>query len=178
VDGLWVLGKIVPEHIRIFQVRLRMSLLSVNEVWELGRVTDEEDGSVIEHPVPVTLVSLQLDSKSTGIPSSIRGTALASNGGESSSCFNLLTNRLEKGLRSDVTEIMGDFKVPMSTSTFGMDNTLRDALTIKVSEEIDVVEILKQKRPIDARTLSGIWLRDWCTVGSSVSRHSGTKERD
>ena len=48
---------IYPEHVRIFQVSLRMSLLGVNEVRELGRVTDEEDGGVIEHPVPVTLVS-------------------------------------------------------------------------------------------------------------------------
>jgi len=47
-----------PEHVSIFQVSLRMSLLSVDEVRKFGRVTDEEDGCVIEHPVPVTLVSL------------------------------------------------------------------------------------------------------------------------
>ena len=73
-------------------------------------------------------------------------------------------------------------------------NTLRDTLTIKVSEEIDVVEILQyfewasirgnimnmhtleQKRPIDARTLSGVWFRDWSTVRSGVS-HCSMKER-
>ena len=58
---------------------LRISLLGVNEVREFSRVTDEEDGGVIEDPVQVTLLSLQLDSKSTGVPSSIGGTVLTSN---------------------------------------------------------------------------------------------------
>ena len=136
VDRLWVLGKIVlwmvrycfitktivtyPEHIRIFQVSLRVSLLSVNEVGEFSRVTDEEDRGVIEHPVQVTLISPQFDSKSTGIPGSISRTILASNSRESDSCFNPLTDRFEEWLRSDVTEIVSDFKVPMSTSSFGM----------------------------------------------------------
>ena len=38
------------------------------------------------------------------------------------------------------------------------------------------VHTLEEKRPIDARTLSGIWLRNWSTVGSSVSNHGGRKE--
>jgi hypothetical protein len=64
----------------------------------------------------------------------------------------------------------------MSTSSFGVDNTLRDTLAVKVSEEIDVVEILEEKRPIKTRTLSSIWLRDWSTVGGSVSGH-GSREK-
>jgi hypothetical protein len=35
---------------------------------------------------------------------------------------------------------------------------------------------LEEKRPVEARTLSGVWLRDWSTVGSSVSDHGGRKE--
>jgi hypothetical protein len=30
----------------------------------------------------------------------------------------------------------------------------------------------------EARTLSGVWLRDWSAVGSSVSTHGRKKERD
>jgi hypothetical protein len=72
-------------------------------------------------------------------------------------------------------------------------NTLRDTFSVKVSEEIDVVEILRhstmssevrlikhtleEERPIDARTLSGIWLSDWSAVRSSVSDHGRQKER-
>jgi hypothetical protein len=57
---------------------------------------------------------------------------------------------------------MGDFKVPMSTGSFGVDlkkirveeldncveityYTLRDTLAVKVSEKVDVVEILRHQ---------------------------------
>jgi hypothetical protein len=49
VDRLRVLGKIVPEDsgvIRVCEVSLRMTLLSVDEVRELGWVAQEEDGGV------------------------------------------------------------------------------------------------------------------------------------
>ena len=53
-----------PEHIGIFQVRLRISLLSVNESWELGGITEEKDWGVIEHPIEISLFGLELDRKS------------------------------------------------------------------------------------------------------------------
>lgn len=43
VDGLWVLGKVVPEDVGVFEVGLWVTLLGVNEVGEFGGVTDEED---------------------------------------------------------------------------------------------------------------------------------------
>lgn len=42
---------------------LRVPLLCVDEVRELGRVTDEEHRSVVEDPVKVALLSLNLDSE-------------------------------------------------------------------------------------------------------------------
>ena len=44
-------------------MRLRVPLLGVNEVRELRWVAEEEYGSVVEHPVKVALISLQLDSE-------------------------------------------------------------------------------------------------------------------
>jgi hypothetical protein len=49
VDGLGVLGKVVPEDsgvVRVCEVSLRVALLGVNEVRELGWVAQEEDGGV------------------------------------------------------------------------------------------------------------------------------------
>lgn len=40
---------------------MRVSLLSMDEVWELGGVTQEENWGIVEHPVQVTLLSLQFD---------------------------------------------------------------------------------------------------------------------
>ena len=52
-----------PEHVSILQMRLGVTLLSVDEVRELGRVADEEHGRVVEHPVEVALLSLDFDSE-------------------------------------------------------------------------------------------------------------------
>ena len=35
---------------------------------------------------------------------------------------------------------------------------------------------LEEKRPVEASTLSGVWLRDWSTVRSSISDHGGRKK--
>ncbi len=83
MDGLRVLGKVVlqmtsakaqvqeeqitnPEHVGILQVRLRVTLLRVDEVRELRRVADKEHGGVVEDPVEVALLSLDLDSEPYG----------------------------------------------------------------------------------------------------------------
>ena len=47
--ALGVLGEIVPEHVGILEMRLRVTLLGVDEVWKLGRVADEEYRGVVEH---------------------------------------------------------------------------------------------------------------------------------
>lgn len=52
---------------------LGVTLLGVDEVREFDGVPDEEDGSVIEHPVKVALLSSNLEGKSTGITGGICG---------------------------------------------------------------------------------------------------------
>ena len=42
VDRFWVLGKVVPKHggvVIMVQMRGRISLLGMNEVWELGWIS-------------------------------------------------------------------------------------------------------------------------------------------
>ena len=50
-----------PEHVGILEVSLRVTLLSVDEVRELGGVTNEEHRGVVENPVKVALLGLDLD---------------------------------------------------------------------------------------------------------------------
>ena len=85
MNGLGVLGQVIlfkpvghlrqdagpltyPEHIGIFQVRLGVPLLSVNEMGELCRIAEEKDWSVVEHPIEVPFFGLDLDRKSLHIP--------------------------------------------------------------------------------------------------------------
>lgn len=53
--------EVVPEHGGIFQICLRVAFLRVNENRELGRVSEEEDGSIVENPIPIAFFRIQLD---------------------------------------------------------------------------------------------------------------------
>jgi len=101
-------------------VSLRVSLLGVNEVGELGRVTNEENGSIIEYPIPVTFISPELESETTRVTSSISRTRFSTNGGETSCDADFLAYTLKEGYRGKIAQIMGDLEVPVSASTLGM----------------------------------------------------------
>ena len=47
VRRLGVLARVVPERVGVLEVRLRVALLRVDEVRELGRVAEEENGGVV-----------------------------------------------------------------------------------------------------------------------------------
>jgi len=64
---------------------------------------------------------------------------------------------------------MRDLEKSMSPSSFGVHNTLRDTLSIKVCEEIDVVEVLEEKWTVKTKPLSCVRLRNWRTTRSSVN---------
>ena len=110
-----------PEHVSIFQVSLGVPLLSVNEVGELGRISNEENWGVVEDPIPISFVCPQLDRKATGIASGVSRSRFASHGGEANSGADLFANRTQQCLRCDVTEVMGYFEVTVGPSTFSMD---------------------------------------------------------
>jgi len=112
--------KAYPEHVRIFQMGLGVPLLGVNEMRELGGVSDEEDWGVVEHPVPVTVVGLQLDRKSTRVASSISRSNLTSYGGEADGYVNFCTVRPQKGLGSDIAQVISNRKFTVGPSTFGV----------------------------------------------------------
>lgn len=56
-----------PEHVCIFEVGLGVPLLCVDKVGELCGVPDEEDGGVVEDPVPVALFCSQFYGEATGV---------------------------------------------------------------------------------------------------------------
>ena len=149
-----------PEHVRVLQMRLRVPLLCVNEVGELGRVTDEEDGGVIEDPIPVTFISSELDGEATGVASGVGRARFTTDGRETDCSADFLSHRSQQRLGCNVAEVMGDLEVTVSTSTFGMDlvekhkheidkfyahtmtyHTLRNTFSVEMSEEINVVEV-------------------------------------
>jgi hypothetical protein len=102
-------------------VRLRVALLGMDEMRELGGVTKEEDGGIVEDPVKIAFVSANLDSKTTRITGGIRRARLAANGGETNGSAGLVANCFEERGRSEVGDVVGYLKVAVRASTLSMD---------------------------------------------------------
>lgn len=168
MDGLVVGGEIIPEHGGILQVGLGVTLLSVDEDGELGRVAKEEDGGVVEDPVPVALLGVELDGEATGITGTVGGTLLTTDGREAHKGLGLLANTLEHVNGGDVTDVVGDLEFTVGTGTLGVDDTLGDSLAVKVGQQIDQVEVLKEQRTITTNPLGGLRVKDGAPIGGSV----------
>ena len=95
VNRFLVSGEVVPEHGGILQVGLGVALLGVDEDGEFGRIPDEENRGVVEDPVPVALLCVELEGKPTGVTSTVWRTLLTTNGRETSEHLGLLANALE-----------------------------------------------------------------------------------
>ena len=61
----------VPSHVSILAISLRISLLAVDEIWELDRILDKEHWSVISNHIIVSLFSVKLNGESSGVSVSI-----------------------------------------------------------------------------------------------------------
>ena len=99
---------------------LGVTLLGVDEMREFGRVSDEEDGSVVEHPVKVALLRSDFKGKAAGITGGIRRSEFTTDGGETGSGTVFLADLSEEPGRGNVAEVVGQFKVTMCTSTLGV----------------------------------------------------------
>jgi hypothetical protein len=71
VQRFWAQAPEVKTHVRVFQVSLRVSLLGVDEFWELNRIFDEEHWSIVSNHVVNSLFSVELYRKTSWISFSI-----------------------------------------------------------------------------------------------------------
>lgn len=74
--------EIIPKHVRIFQIRLRIPLLRMNQQRKQRWVPNEEDGRVVEHPVPIPFFSEEFDAETAGVARCVCGTLFAAYGRE------------------------------------------------------------------------------------------------
>ncbi len=144
-----------PEHVRIFEVRLWVTLLGVDEVGKLGGVTDEEDRCVVEDPIEVTLLRPDLNSETcspastqgsrktesghtTGITGGVCRTGFSTDGGETDGHRRGLANLVEERGAAQVADVMGDLKDTMGTGALSMDDTLCTARSRPESHAISI----------------------------------------
>lgn len=170
VDGLGVLRQVVPEVGRVVAVRkigLGVALLGVNEVRELGRVAQEENGSVVGNHVPVALLSPELDGETTRVASKIGAAALTTNGRETDGDGALLA-LLEDVREAQVVQRLGSPIETVGTTALGVDYTLGNTLAVEVGEQIDQVEVLEEQRTVLADTLRLVGVRHGNAITGGV----------
>lgn len=152
---------------------LRISLLGVDEVRELGWVAQEEDGRVVVHKVQVAFLGVQLDGETTGVSGSIGGARLTSDGRETSNQLGLLADGVQERRATDVGDVVGDLEVAERAGTLGVDHSLGDSLSVEVGKRVDQVEVLQQQGAVLTNTLGGEWVGNGVTVGVCVRRRHG-----
>ena len=144
-----------------------ITLLCVDEVWELGWISQEEDWSVVGNHVPVTLIGSELDGETTWVTGTVVRTRLTTDGGESD-CDRALLASLEDVGKADVVKRVGGLVVTVSSSTLGVNDTLWNALAVKVREQVYQVEVLEEQRSVltDSLCLVRVW--HWNTIAGGI----------
>lgn len=165
VDGFWNEGKEVPESVGVLAVGLWVSLLGVDEVWELLWVSDEEDWGVVSNQIPVSFFSVEFDSETSWISLGISRSLLTSDSGESGEDGGSLTNSVEELCLAVFGNIRSDFEITVSTSTLGVDDSFWDSFTIEVGDLIDEVEVLEEDWTVFSSSQTVLVVVDWGTVG-------------
>lgn len=115
MSGLWAQRDEVPEHVRVLQMRRRVPLLGVDEAGEQLWVPDEEDGRVVAHQVPHTLLGVELDGEAARVARRVRRAALAAHGAEAHSQKRSLANLREDVRLSVLGDVVSHLKVAKCT---------------------------------------------------------------
>ena len=71
MKSLWGVLPEIKDHVWIGEVGGWVSFLTVEEIWELDGVIDEEDWSVVSNHIIISFLSIELDGKSSWVCDSI-----------------------------------------------------------------------------------------------------------
>lgn len=170
MNRLWVLREIVPKYggiISVSEVSGRVSLLGVNEVRKLGRISQEKDRSVVGNQIPVTLSGLELHRETSWITSTVVRSRLTTDSREPYCDWTLLS-WLEHVCYTQVLESLGRLVYTVSSRTLSVNDTLWDTLAVEMGEEIDEVEVLEEKRTTLSDSLGLVWVWHWDTIAGSI----------
>ena len=130
-----------------------------------ARVVSTSPGRQIFRAFAVYIFQAVLTSR---VSRRIGRTRLTTDGGETNNSRGLLAHAGEHVNRADVADIVGNLEFTIGTGALGVDNTLGDALAVKVSEQVDQVEILEQERALGAHALPFRRGLDGAAVGGGV----------
>ena len=114
------------------EVSARVLFLWVNEIGKFDWIPDEEEGGIISSHIPVSFFSIKFNCETSRISHGIGGSFLPCHCAESNKSRCHFSNRLEHFSLCILSDIVSDFKITMSSVTFGMHNPFWNSFSIKV----------------------------------------------
>ena len=151
----------------------RVTLLGMDEVRELGRISKEEDRRIIRYHIPVALFSPELDRETSRVSSAVMRAGLATNGREADRDGAFFALLAEDVGNTKIVEGLCASEGTMSTAALGVDDSLGNPFTVEMGEKVDEMEILEEKWPIGPYTLGLVWVGHWNAIAGSVKNLLG-----
>ena len=125
-----------------WDIAIRCALEGMNHIRELDGVSNEKDRQVVSYKIIVSILSVELNGKSTGIPHSI-SRATATGYSRKPYKYRGLFIGVLKELRLRIScHALVNLKVAMCPGALGVDNPFRDAFPIKMSYLLDKLDVL------------------------------------
>ena len=128
------------------QVGARVALLRVDEVGELERIADEEDGRVVAHQIPVALVGVELHGKAAHVTLGVGRAHLTGHGGKARDQRRDLAHLREDAGTGIARDVLGDGEGAEGAPALGVDDALGDALAVLMGQLLQQVPVLHQHR--------------------------------
>ena len=137
--------EIVMRRLRLGETTVGLLLRGMDQVGELDRVLDEEDGDVVADEIPVAFLGVELHREAAHVAGQVGGALVARHGGEAHEDRHLLARPLEQVRRGDVGQGFRRLEIAMDAEAACMHHPLRDALMVEVEDLLTEVEILQQR---------------------------------
>jgi hypothetical protein len=115
----------------------------MNDIRKLHSILNEEDRNVIPDDIPIALLGIKFDSKSSHISNGIGASAGSENGGESEEDGCRARSISEHTGGGDICCAFVEFEGTESTYTSGMDNPFWDTLVVEFHNLVDVLAMPK-----------------------------------
>lgn len=118
----------------------------MNKIWELLWISNKKNRSIITNHIPITFFSIKFYCETSWISFRICTSFFSSNCRKSQKDWSFLTFILKKMSFTIFSWWVCNFKVSMSSSSFGMNNSFRDPFSIEFSDFINILSILHKDR--------------------------------
>ena len=77
MESLWREGPEIPCHLTGLDASLWISLLGMDEIWELDWISDKEDRRVVSYHIVVALLSIELECEASWISVTVVGSTFS-----------------------------------------------------------------------------------------------------